>query len=216
MSLSHRTLRPELLDDPDLPAEEVAIALRGLRRVNRVLSAGRTFAARIRPGRVLDVACGAGDVAGWLTERGAALSAIGLDYDPRVLAAARRLTPTVPLVRGNALRLPFPDQSFDTAISHHFLHHLPDSHVGAVLTEMRRVAKRVVAVDLARSRRLLVVTRMFTALSPSRIIRWDGPASVRNAFTLPEMRELLQRAGLSGQVEPVFFSSMAVVIGDDR
>jgi len=58
--------------------------------------------------RVLDVACGTGDLCRDLA--GADLVAIGVDFSAGMLAAART---DAPLVRADALRLPFGDRSVD-------------------------------------------------------------------------------------------------------
>ena len=57
---------------------------------------------------VLDLACGTGDLCRELTRRGH--RAVGVDRSAGMLAAHRT---TSPLVRGDALRLPFPDHSVD-------------------------------------------------------------------------------------------------------
>jgi demethylmenaquinone methyltransferase / 2-methoxy-6-polyprenyl-1,4-benzoquinol methylase len=63
----------------------------------------------LRPGsRVLDLACGTGDLCRELT--GAGLAPVGVDLSFGMLAAART---TAPLVQGDALRLPVRDGSSD-------------------------------------------------------------------------------------------------------
>ena len=61
-----------------------------------------------RGSRVLDLACGTGDLCRDLTDAG--LSAVGLDFSAGMLAAART---EAPLVRADALRLPVRDGSAD-------------------------------------------------------------------------------------------------------
>ncbi|MFL6140948.1 MAG: class I SAM-dependent methyltransferase [Labedaea sp.] len=69
--------------------------------------------------RLLEVGCGSAPCARWLVAHGA--SVIGLDLSAAMLryaAAANQLTElAVPLVRGNAERLPFATASFDLACS---------------------------------------------------------------------------------------------------
>jgi demethylmenaquinone methyltransferase/2-methoxy-6-polyprenyl-1,4-benzoquinol methylase len=67
----------------------------------------------LAPGSVvLDVACGTGDLCRELGKCG--LRPIGVDFSAGMLASA---TVAAPLVRGNALRLPFPTGSIDGLIS---------------------------------------------------------------------------------------------------
>jgi len=84
--------------------------------LNRVLTGGldrrwrraAVDAARVGPGdRVLDLACGTGDLAELAAARGARV--VGLDFAGRMLALARRRGAARDLVRGDAARLPLPD-----------------------------------------------------------------------------------------------------------
>ena len=67
----------------------------------------------------LEIGCGAGYVSAWMARRGAA--AYGIDPTPNQLATAKRLRAEhnlpVHLVEGYGERLPFPDNTFDFAIS---------------------------------------------------------------------------------------------------
>ena len=67
----------------------------------------------------LEIGCGAGYVSAWMARRGAA--AFGIDPTPNQLATAKRLRAEhnlpIHLVEGYGERLPFPDNTFDFAIS---------------------------------------------------------------------------------------------------
>lgn len=69
--------------------------------------------------RVLEVGCGAGQCARWLTAEGA--EAIGFDLSLRQLQHSRRIddatSVAVPVVCASASRMPFADDSFDLACS---------------------------------------------------------------------------------------------------
>lgn len=90
-------------------------------------------------GRVLDVACGTGANFRYLGD----VDLVGLDLSPAMLAGARRTadrlgrSPT--LVRGDAARLPFPDDSFDGVVSSLSTCTFPDPV--AALREMARVCR---------------------------------------------------------------------------
>ena len=206
-----RRTTPELMDDPECPEREVRAALRGLRRLNRFTLSRRIVRRLVGPGTVLDVATGSADIPRHLLETGRASAAVGLDVSATILREARAVSPGVGLVRGDGLRLPFRDRAFDTAVCHLFAHHLEDEEeVVTLLREMGRVARAIVVVDLLRRRRLLFWVRLVTALSPSRLIRYDGPVSVRRAWTARELTVLLGRAGLSGTVRRHSFHRVSV------
>jgi SAM-dependent methyltransferase len=67
----------------------------------------------------IELGCGTGYVSAWLARRGA--RPVGIDNSPRQLETAARLQREhgldFPLLLGNAERVPFPDASFDFAIS---------------------------------------------------------------------------------------------------
>ncbi len=68
---------------------------------------------------VIELGCGTGYVSSWLARRGARL--VGIDNSARQLATARRLQAEhgleFPLLHGNAENVPYPDASFDLAVS---------------------------------------------------------------------------------------------------
>jgi SAM-dependent methyltransferase len=68
---------------------------------------------------VIELGCGTGYVSAWLARRGA--KPVGIDNSERQLASARAFQQEFgiefPLLHGNAERVPYPDQSFDLAIS---------------------------------------------------------------------------------------------------
>ena len=90
--------------------------------MNRVMTAGldvrwRRLAATaaVRAGdRVLDAACGTGDLAIADLKAGAGKGA-GLDFSERMLERARRKEARIEWVRGDMLALPFADGTFDAA-----------------------------------------------------------------------------------------------------
>ncbi|HEV7811102.1 MAG TPA: class I SAM-dependent methyltransferase, partial [Candidatus Limnocylindrales bacterium] len=68
---------------------------------------------------VIELGCGTAYVSAWLARRGA--RPVGIDNSEAQLATARRLQEEhrihFPLIHGNAEHVPYPDRSFDLAIS---------------------------------------------------------------------------------------------------
>ena len=87
-------------------------------------------------GPCLDIGCGTGR--NFETIRASGRSVVGLDYSRDQLRLARTRTDS-PLMRGDAAALPFPDESFDTAITLWISTDVDD--FGAVLLEAARVLR---------------------------------------------------------------------------
>jgi SAM-dependent methyltransferase len=212
---------PEVMDDPDLDPRLHMQALRALARVNSLSAAtGRVWAevrrlvARRpdRPLRVLDIACGGGDVAIGLAARGRragiALEVHGCDLSPVALeyarAAARERGDDVRFFRLDALADPLPE-GYDLIFTSLFLHHLADEEAVRLLGAMREATRQAILVQDLRRTRLGYALAFLTLrlISRSSVARVDGPRSVAAAFSLDEARGLAREAGLVGaRVEP--------------
>jgi demethylmenaquinone methyltransferase / 2-methoxy-6-polyprenyl-1,4-benzoquinol methylase len=118
--------------------------------LNRVLSLRedvrwrRFVALSLRPGptgRVLDVACGTGDLALAIAARPDQPQVVGLDLVPAMLGPARKKAPRaggrLSLLAGDATRLPFADQSFDSVTIAFGIRNIP-RRIEA-MAEMKRV-----------------------------------------------------------------------------
>ncbi len=210
--VTRRRLRPEVMDQPDLDAQAHRAALDGLARVNLLSRSADllwpSLAALAREGgplRVLDVATGGGDVPVrlWHMARRAGLpmtfdacdrSEVALDHAARH-AAARGAD--VRFFRADALGAALP-KGYDVVMCSLFLHHLPESDAVTFLSRMKEAAARLVLVnDLERGRLGLLLALVGTwLLSRSPVVHVDGPRSVEGAFTVAEVNEMAERAGL--------------------
>jgi len=66
------------------------------------------------PSSILDVCCGDGSFSAELSRRSrGGTSVTGLDFSEKMLSAARKKSPHIPFILGDAARLPFPEASFD-------------------------------------------------------------------------------------------------------
>ena len=102
--------------------------------------------------RVLDVATGTGDLAVELAGRGCEV--VGSDFSERMLELARQKAPAIPFEQGNALDLPYEDDSFAAATVGFGARNFSDLAQG--LREMARVVRpggRVVILEITTPQR---------------------------------------------------------------
>lgn len=214
--LASRCRQPELMDQPELDSSLHWGALRGLRRINGLsLTAAalfvplRSLAREIGPQhvlRVLDVACGGGDVAIELSRRasraGLAVEVAGCDISPQAIEFARQQSQAssdreVQFFLRDALSEGLP-AGYDIIMCSLFLHHLEDASAVQLLREMATAARRMVLVsDLRRTAAGYGLAWLGARLlTRSPVVRVDGPLSVAAAFTMEEASQLADRAGI--------------------
>jgi 2-polyprenyl-3-methyl-5-hydroxy-6-metoxy-1,4-benzoquinol methylase len=214
-SLHHRQIVPEIMDGPDIAPAEHLDALEGLRRINRVSHTSQTMLepilAMARQNHLtkfslLDIACGGGDVplgiALGARAQGMDIGLTLLDRSPTALDRAAKSATDLHLscrcIAADVLQ-DFPRETFDVVTCSLFLHHVETSRQAVELFEhARNSAKRMVVIsDLRRCRGGYLAAWIGTRiLSRSRIVHHDGPASVRAAWTIPEIRQFAASANM--------------------
>ena len=136
--------------------------------------------------RILEIACGTGRFTVMLAEQGADVT--GLDISAAMLkrghekAREATLEGSLEFIRGDAARLPFPDDHFDTVVAMRFFHLADDPE--AFLAEMRRVAREQVVFDT------------FNRFSTRSIYNWALPMGSR-LYSKSEVSVLLAKTDLT-------------------
>jgi ubiquinone/menaquinone biosynthesis C-methylase UbiE len=135
---------------------------------------------------VLEIACGTGRFTVMLAERGA--DVVGLDISSAMMAEGRRkareagVADHIEFLRGDAARLPFPDDHFESVFAMRFFH-LADTPA-KFLAEMCRVSKEQVFFDTFNDRSTRV------------LYNWLLPMGSR-LYGREEVHRLLEGAGLT-------------------
>jgi ubiquinone/menaquinone biosynthesis C-methylase UbiE len=200
-----RVVIPELLDtDAGTPAE-ITVGLADLRRINQWfggIAATQSMIAQVAKKigtaslSLLEVAAGAGYVP---QAAGARMQNLGVQVRVTLLDRAHshltnRSGNGTSAVAGDALALPFADESFDLISCCLFVHHLEPAEVVQFVDEALRVCRVAVIInDLIRSPVHLALAYASLPLYRSRFTYHDAPASVRRAYTILEMQQMLQR-----------------------
>lgn len=134
---------------------------------------------------ILEIACGTGRFTSMLAERGADI--VGLDISGPMLQQGREraqsagVTDHLEYMRGDAGRLPFPDNHFDAVFAMRFFH-LADTPQ-EFLTEMCRVSSEQVFFDT------------FNRYSTRSLYNWALPMGSR-LYSGSEVNELIETANL--------------------
>lgn len=160
-------------------------------RMNHLMTAGldrcwRKRAVQGLHGKVLDVACGTGDMVVELlrTRHAASLQVTGVDLSEEMLAIAKRKAPQAEYRLADAEHLPFGDASFDAVTCAFGVRNFV--HLEQGLGEMVRVLKpggRMAILELATPDSPFI--RFFYNIYTRRIIPWFGSriAGNREAYT---------------------------------
>ena len=202
----------ELMDLPDTDPGELARTLDDLAWINRWLGGTRLVRhhlaslldGQVAPVRILDVATGYADVpraiVRWGRQRGLSLEVVAVDHHDQIVQLARQASmdyPEIRICQADARSLPYPEGSFDIVLASLVLHHMEGSDQVRLLRELYRVTRRVVLTnDLRRGHWPFLVTwASLHLVSQSRLIRHDGPMSVRRGFLPGELLALAREAG---------------------
>lgn len=197
------------MDDPKLNPEEHRLALKDLERINFWSRTADVFwqALPQRPLKILDVACGAGNLAIELAARakktGLDYQLFGIDCSPVAIEWAKHRAAEknagVKFYELDIFREEIPS-GFDVIFTSLFLHHLDHSQAVSLLRGMAKATRQMILVDDL-ERNLLGYFLAFLGtriLARSRVVHADSLLSVRAAFNLNEVSQLAHEADLEG------------------
>jgi SAM-dependent methyltransferase len=203
--------RPHSFGGPD---DETLRSLDSLRIVNRYFGGARSILRPVSrllrprprgPVRLLDVGCGAADVAravaAWARRHAVSLRITAVDQDPVVAAhaaAACHPWPEIRVLRADATRLPFAERSFDVVVSSMLLHYFGLAEAARLLADWRRLAIRgVVVADVHRHWFPCAAVDLLGRISRHPLFREGHGRTIRRGFTPEELREAGKQAGFT-------------------
>lgn len=198
-----RILEPEVMDTI---AEAVEYDAMDFTTVNMAFA---TQAINLCPpqGTLLDLGTGTARIPILIAQKSAQINIIGIDLSENMLKIGREninnagLTERIKLEKVDAKSLPYSDQEFDGIISNSIIHHIPEPL--SCLKEIKRVLKpngtlflrdllRPATVEL---RDYLVKQYAADCNDHQRQLFSD---SLQAAFTITEVEQMIQQAGLTG------------------
>ena len=161
----------------------------------------------VAKGKVLEIGIGPARIATRLVTYNPQFSVIGIDLSTNMLNIAKNnikdanIDETkIILIKSDAKKLPFKNESFDLVISQNMLHHLPDPVL--MLSEINRVVKNTGAIlirDVIRPPNKLIakIYSYILGLNYTNTMRIMYYESMLAAFSINEIKSLLNQAGLN-------------------
>jgi 2-polyprenyl-3-methyl-5-hydroxy-6-metoxy-1,4-benzoquinol methylase len=204
LSFSKRNTNSELMDDFNMPKEELDINLLELETINRWLGGysvsfsglSKLNLPKDREITVVDIGCGGGDgmisMQQFLHKRGIKAKMIGVDANPKVLDYARKRCKNHPDFQWECL--PFQNLTGLNADVFHcslFAHHFYDDDLSTLAKLMTTARVGFVVNDLHRHwlayHSISILTQLF---SKSYLVRNDARLSVAKGFSQDELLQL--------------------------
>lgn len=209
---SQRSTLLEIMDEPDIPREDIRIALREIEAINIrlggygvVTEALGKLDIKEEPLTILDVGCGGGDmlrkISEWAKRRHKKVQLTGIDLNPDIIEFAEERSAGYTDITYKALNV-FDDalmsERADITTASLFCHHFEKEALVGILKRMHTLAQRAVIInDLHRHwfayYAIAVLTYLF---AKARLVRYDARLSVARAFTRRDWEETLAAAGI--------------------
>ncbi len=227
MDLTQRIDCLELMDTQTLSPAVMRDTLAFLSVTNRyfggaavVLSRLKNWSSRWRRDqtiRILDVGTGGAEIPmaiiEWAKEAGVRVQVTAIDLVPEVVDIARenaRAFPEISVQCEDVFEL---NDEFDYVVASLLLHHIRPADSTRLLRHFDEIARRgMIISDLLRSSASYWAVSALSHLIGNKIVRHDGPLSVRRAFRIAELESLAREANLSyvrAKNEPWFRVSLA-------
>ena len=201
MFLKKRSYEPEIIDDFSIDDERIDKALSELNIINSFLGGysvtkkGLNEFRKMVPSngkiKILDVGAGGSDLF-ILRQNGFALKPVSLDKNIRAAKFLKRKDPRLDIVCADAFNLPFKPKSFDVVHASLFLHHFKEKSIGRIFEELRKISiDDIIVNDLRRSYVAYLGISILTGIfSKSKLIKNDGPLSVKRSFKRSDLKNI--------------------------
>lgn len=201
----------ELMDAPDCDETRLLRTVRQFASINRLVSRYRTILKREvladmmkephREYHLVDMGAGGCDIDAWLLKaarrRGLKLRISACDLDPRIIRHARSTFGNIQgldIRKADLLADSF-DGPVDYVFANHFLHHLTEEQIVALLRLwVPRVRRSMVFSDLCRDSVAYLGYSTLSLLYPNSFARTDGLISIRRGFVPSELAAFAKEA----------------------
>ena len=202
-----RSYRKELMDDFSVSDGDLVDALRELRLINKFLggvSVSREgvswFADKQQLSlTILDLGGGSSDILYSLTKKNIKAGIYSVDLNRYACHYQKKFTGNDKIICANAFNLPFKNNSFDLIHASLFLHHFKETEIVQIIKQLLLISEKGIVInDLRRNILAYWGIRILTLFfSQSRLVKNDGPLSVRRAFVKNDLINILRETGVN-------------------
>lgn len=207
MSLKNRSYKKELLDQDDIPFEDIKQNLKELNTINTLLGGHNITLAGIKkllPNadkeiHIVEIGCGGGDNLAYLQKKlKGNFRFTGIDLKDACIDFAKQTYPDIHFVQSDYRTATFetkPDIIFSSLFCHHFTDEQlieqykwmqANAKIGFVINDLQRHPLAYYSIK--------ILTRIF---SKSYLVKNDAPLSVARGFYKAELHALLTKSNIS-------------------
>ncbi len=215
MNLSKRSYQPELLDDINIPMDDIRLNMLELDTINTYLGGHRITIKGVKQlsglqkfVHVCEIGCGGGDnlaaIARWANRNNIQLEITGIDINSHCINVAKNRNDIG--AKANWITSDYRSVSFskcpDIIFSSLFCHHFTNESLVEQLQWMSRNSVHGFFInDLHRHWLAYYSIKILTQLfSKSYLVKNDAPLSVKRGFKKEEWIELLNKASIEAEV----------------
>lgn len=213
INLVNRSYQPELLDNDDIPFEDIRLNMQELNTINRLLGGHRISMEGVRELlsastkkniHICEIGSGGGDnikaIADWCKKNNLEARFTGIDIKETCTTFARQQYPDLPAnwICSDYANVSFPNDKPDIIFCSLFCHHFSETSLYSMLRWMKSNSSTGFFInDLHRHPLAYYSIKLITKLfSKSYLVKNDAPLSVARGFKRKEWEAIFQSAGI--------------------
>lgn len=216
MDFSQRSTAPELMDDPQLPAADLRLALKDIAIVNKFLGGNKITIKALekmilshpdkKQWKIVDVGCGDGEVlrqiVAYFKNTAHNIEFLGVDINDKSIDRAREKSAGIDNLHFSTQNILTMDASTfdgDVILCTLTMHHFSDEQLLLFMEKFMKLADiGIIVNDLERS---MIAYRLFQLFSgifmKSKIAKYDGKISIARSFKKEELETYSKKLALS-------------------
>jgi 2-polyprenyl-3-methyl-5-hydroxy-6-metoxy-1,4-benzoquinol methylase len=209
VSFKQRSYQPELLDDKDIPFDDIKRNMQELDFINSYLGGHAITLKGLKTlldkpvMHIAEIGCGGGDnlrvIKQWFAKRNKKIQLTGIDINPECIAFAkqRQSNEGINFICSDYKLSEF-DNSPDIIFSSLFCHHFLDEELVQMMQWMHHNSKHGFFInDLHRHPLAYYSIKWLTKIfSQSNLVKHDAPLSVKRGLLKKEWESIFNKAGL--------------------